>query len=165
MARIDKIRCKFNTSCMKGVNSVKSFARKEVVDKKNSLSVKLFYTLWSAMSAIMAVFGTMAMAFADNNDTTTIDGAVDGIASSFGDVATAIYNGVLAVASIVCAMVIAICLLIRMLSKNPRAAESATEWAKRAFFSLLILWLIKLLFVIGKAIATSAGATGNPWDA
>ena len=27
MARIDKIRCKFNTSCMKGVNSVKSFAR------------------------------------------------------------------------------------------------------------------------------------------
>ena len=76
---------------MKGANSVKSFARKEVVDKKNSLSVKMFYTLWSAMSAIMAVFGTMAMSFADNNDTTTIDGAVDGIASSFGDVATAIY--------------------------------------------------------------------------
>ena len=117
------------------------------------------------MSAIMAVLGTMSMAFADTNDTTTIDGAVDGIASSFGEVATAIYNGVLAVASIVCAMVIAICLLIRMLSKNPRAAESATEWAKRAFFSLLILWLIKLIFVIGKAIANSAGATGNPWDA
>lgn len=118
MARIDKIRCKFNTSCMKGANSVKDFARKEVVDKKNSLSVKLFYTLWSAMSAIMAVLGTMSMAFADTNDTTTIDGAVDGIASSFGEVATAIYNGVLAVASIVCAMVIAICLLIRMLSKT-----------------------------------------------
>ena len=163
MTRIDKIKCKFNTSCMKGANSVKDFARKEVVDKKNSLSVKLFYTLWSAMFAIMAVFSTMSMAFAEEQG---IDGAITSIADAFKGMFSSIYGGIITVASVAAAAIIAICLLIRMFCKNPRTAESATELMKRVIISYAILLMMSLIFVIIRAVATSSGAnTSTPWDA
>lgn len=161
MTRIDKIKSKINVSCMKGANSVRDFARKEVADKKNSLSVKLFYSLWSVMTAITAVVGTMSMAFAEEQD---IGGAVDSISGAFKDMFSSIYGGILTVASVAAAAIIAICLLIRMFSKNPKSAESATEWMKRVIISYAILLMMGLIFIIIRAVAKSSGAnTSTPW--
>ena len=60
------------------------------------------------------------------------------------------------ISTIVCALVVVIALIWRMISSNPRSVETATSWAKRAAISFAII--NSLTFIINWFTTTFDGA-------
>ena len=120
-------------------------------DKAPSKGVKAYY---AAVAATMALIFTVAPVAALNN-----------IANTFKNTFSEIYSAVMIVASVIAVSLIAVCLLLRMISKNPRTAEEATSWIKRIAITWLCLMLLNLFFKYGLTIISGSGAnTTTPWE-
>ena len=86
------------------------------------------------------------------------------IVDKFSSVFSEIYGAVIAVATIVATVLIAICLLLRMISKNPKTAEESTTWIKRIIVTWFCLMLLSLFVKFGLDIISGSGAnTKTPW--
>ena len=120
-------------------------------DKAPSKGVKAYY---AAVAAVLVGLGTISQVSALNN-----------IAKTFKNTFSEIYSAVMIVASVIAVSLIAVCLLLRMLSKNPRTAEEATSWIKRIAITWLCLMLLNLFFKYGLTIVSGSGAnTSTPWE-
>lgn len=106
--------------------------------KKLNLAEKAYQYRSSITVAIIASTMSVQMAFASGD----IWGKVQ-------DVTQEIYLKVLGISTGVLVMVVAIALIMRMVSKNPRSIEIWTGWAKTAAFSWAIL--NGLGFILGYA--------------
>ena len=119
-------------------------------DKAPSKGVKAYY---AAVAAVAVALVSMTNVSALNN-----------IAKTFKNTFSEIYSAVMVVASVIAVSLIAVCLLLRMLSKNPRTAEEATSWIKRIAITWLCLMLLNLFFKYGLSIVGGSGAnTQKPW--
>lgn len=124
-------------------------------DKKIPTSVKMFYAIVAAMCAIMMVAAFSGYAHAS---------VFSGIGNVFKTMFKDVYNTVRSVATVGACAVVAICQLTRMFSKNPKNAEAATEWQKRAMIAWLVIMCLSILVEIGASIFKESGATSSPWE-
>ena len=91
--------------------------------------------------------------------------AIGDIATSFSTVFSEIYSALMIVTTIVAVVLIAICLLLRMLSKNPKTADEATAWIKRIIIAWFCMMLLSVFLKYATSIIGTAGAdTATPWD-
>ena len=84
----------------------------------------------------------------------------DTIWDRFSTILQDIYGQVVAISTIVAVTVGAIALLIRMMSRNQRAVEEATQWLKR----IVVTWIIlnSLGFVVAYLQPLIAGGSYSP---
>ena len=86
---------------------------------------------WSAVGFASAAMLSIHPVFATGNGTSTIW-------NRFSTILQDIYGQVVAISTIVAVTVGAIALLIRMISRNQRAVDEATNWLKR----IIVTWII-----------------------
>lgn len=86
---------------------------------------------WSAVGFASAVMLSIHPVFATGTGTSTIW-------NRFSTILQDIYGQVVAISTIVAVTVGAIALLIRMISRNQRAVDEATNWLKR----IIVTWII-----------------------
>ena len=84
----------------------------------------------------------------------------DTICDRFSTILQDIYGQVVAISTIVAVTVGAIALLIRMISRNQRAVEEATQWLKR----IVVTWIIlnSLGFIVAYLQPLIAGGSYSP---
>lgn len=135
---------------MKFLEKINTKANNAVVEKENSSNsiVKGYY-------ALLAVFGVLAMATAPTFALTNI---FNKVSSSLKN----IYTQIMTISAVVAITFIAICLIIRMVSKNQRSVEEATAWIKRIVITWLILNLLSFFLAYGREL-TSGGTVTN-WN-
>ena len=86
---------------------------------------------WSAVGMTFAAMLTLQPVFATGTNTSTIW-------NRFSTILKDVYGQVVAISTIVAVTVAAIALLIRMISRNQRAVDEATNWLKR----IVVTWII-----------------------
>ena len=86
---------------------------------------------WSAVGFASAAMLSIHPVFATGTGTSTIW-------NRFSTILQDIYGQVVAISTIVAVTVGAIALLIRMISRNQRAVDEATNWLKR----IIVTWII-----------------------
>ena len=100
---------------------------KQIAEGKEKL--KHFYRSVAGMSAVALL--TIQPVFAAAPGTSTIW-------NRFSTILKDIYGQVVAISTIVAVTVAAIALLIRMISRNQRAVDEASNWLKR----IIVTWII-----------------------
>ena len=88
---------------------------------------------WSAVGMASAAMLTMQPVLATGTGTGTAT-----IWNRFSTILKDVYGQVVAISTIVAVTVAAIALLIRMISRNQRAVDEATNWLKR----IVVTWII-----------------------
>ena len=86
---------------------------------------------WSAVGMATATMLTMQPVLAAATDTGTIW-------ARFSTILKDVYGQIVAISPIVAVTVAAIALLVRMISRNQRAVDEATNWLKR----IVVTWII-----------------------
>ena len=86
---------------------------------------------WSAVGMATATMLTMQPVLA----TATVTGT---IWARFSTILKDVYGQIVAISTIVAVTVAAIALLVRMISRNQRAVDEATNWLKR----IVVTWII-----------------------
>ena len=86
---------------------------------------------WSAVGMASAAMLTMQPVLANNTGTNTIW-------TRFSTILKDVYGQVVAISTIVAVTVAAVALLVRMISRNQRAVDEATNWLKR----IVVTWII-----------------------
>ena len=86
---------------------------------------------WSAVGMASAAMLTLQSVLATGTNTSTIW-------NRFSTILKDVYGQVVAISTIVAVTVAAIALLIRMISRNQRAVDEATNWLKR----IVVTWII-----------------------
>ena len=86
---------------------------------------------WSAVGMASAAMLTMQPVLANNTGTNTIW-------TRFSTILKDVYGQVVAISTIVAVTVSAVALLVRMISRNQRAVDEATNWLKR----IVVTWII-----------------------
>jgi hypothetical protein len=107
---------------------------KEVIDMVKTLARGKQYmtdAYWSAVGFASAAMLSIHPVFATGAGTSTIW-------NRFSTILQDIYGQVVAISTIVAVTVGAIALLIRMISRNQRAVDEATNWLKR----IIVTWII-----------------------
>ena len=92
---------------------------------------RLTNAYWSAVGMATATMLTLQPVFATGTGTSTIW-------NRFSTILKDVYGQVVAISTIVAVTVAAIALLIRMISRNQRAVDEATNWLKR----IVVTWII-----------------------
>ena len=100
---------------------------KQIAEGKEKL--KNFY--WSVAGMSVVALLTIQPVFAAAPGTSTIW-------NRFSTILKDVYGQVVAISTIVAVTVAAIALLIRMISRNQRAVDEATNWLKR----IVVTWII-----------------------
>ncbi len=90
---------------------------------------------WSAVGMASAAMLTLQPVLATGTGTGT---ATATIWNRFSTILKDVYGQVVAISTIVAVTVAAIALLIRMISRNQRAVDEATNWLKR----IVVTWII-----------------------
>lgn len=88
-------------------------------------------TYWSAVGMATATMLTMQPVLATATGTGTIW-------ARFSAILKDVYGQIVAISTIVAVTVAAIALLVRMISRNQRAVDEATNWLKR----IVVTWII-----------------------
>ena len=88
---------------------------------------------WSAVGMATATMLTMQPVLATGTGTSTIW-------ARFSTILKDVYGQIVAISTIVAVTVAAIALLVRMISRNQRAVDEATNWLKRIVVSTELLW-------------------------
>ena len=88
-------------------------------------------TYWSAVGMATATMLTMQPVLATATGTGTIW-------ARFSTILKDVYGQIVAISTIVAVTVAAIALLVRMISRNQRAVDEATNWLKR----IVVTWII-----------------------
>ena len=86
---------------------------------------------WSAVGMATATMLTMQPVLATGTGTSTIW-------ARFSTILKDVYGQIVAISTIVAVTVAAIALLVRMISRNQRAVDEATNWLKR----IVVTWII-----------------------
>ena len=86
---------------------------------------------WSAVGIATATMLTMQPVLATGTGTGTIW-------ARFSTILKDVYGQIVAISTIVAVTVAAIALLVRMISRNQRAVDEATNWLKR----IVVTWII-----------------------
>ena len=86
---------------------------------------------WSAVGMATATMLTMQPVLATATGTSNIW-------ASFSTILKDVYGQIVAISTIVAVTVAAIALLVRMISRNQRAVDEATNWLKR----IVVTWII-----------------------
>lgn len=86
---------------------------------------------WSAVGMVTATMLTMQPVLATATGTGTIW-------ARFSTILKDVYGQIVAISTIVAVTVAAIALLVRMISRNQRAVDEATNWLKR----IVVTWII-----------------------
>ncbi len=114
--------------------------------KKNGsplLKSKSSVLYWVGISIVMAMLCTMVFAFAAN-------------ANVFENIKTALknlYNDIFAITTVTAVIAATIALILRLVSRNQRVVDEATQWLKRIAISYVIInalgiiapWLLGLI--------------------
>lgn len=95
------------------------------LQKRNNKLVNLY---WGTSASLVGMLGTCTMAFAATTDFWTK------LQTMFADV----YDKILGISTIVAVVMAAVALVLRMVSKNQRTVDEATQWLKR----IVITWII-----------------------
>ena len=90
---------------------------------------------WMIVSAVSALILSVQLVMADD------------IWSRFSSIMRAVYGQIVGISTIVGVTAAAIALIVRMVSRNQRAVDEATQWLKR----IVITWII--LNTLGFAVA------------
>lgn len=114
--------------------------------QKSNTLVNLY---WSASAVLAAGATAVSTAFAANPD------MWDKLRTMFGGV----YDKIVGISTIVAVVMAAIALIIRMVSKNQRTVDEATQWLKR----IVITWIIlnSIAFIIPYLTELT---DGGKWD-
>ena len=125
---------------MKFLSKLNAKANTAMVEKEKSANnvVKGYY---SALAAVGAVAAATSPLF-----------AIGDIFDKVSDSLKSVYKEIIAISSVVAITFIAICLIIRMVSKNQRSVEEATSWAKRIALTWLILNLLSYVLAYGEEL-------------
>lgn len=132
---------------MKFLEKLNTKANNAVVEKEKSASgaVKAYY---AGLAAVGAMAVSASPLFALNNIFTKVSSSLKNI-----------YNQVFTISTVVAVTFVAICLIIRMVSKNQRSVEEATSWAKRIVITWLILNLLSYFVAYGKELTVGGKVT------
>lgn len=131
------------------------------VAMKNSNSVKIF---WACLAAFIVVALVMVL-------NPFHASALDSLFGQIETLATEIYGKLIAIAGILVGVVTVWCLIVRIINKNPRTIDEATQWMKRAWIALFIILVVGVGFQLVKQFSdeTNKGAgvtdTSKPWEA
>ena len=108
---------------------------------------------WSAMGMATATMLTMQPVLATATGTGTIW-------ARFSTILKDVYGQIVAISTIVAVTVAAIALLVRMISRNQRAVDEATNWLKR----IVVTWIIlnSLGFVVAYLQPLIQGGNYSP---
>lgn len=106
-------------------------------------------TVFGWFCAIATLVSSMMVVFA-------ADPAVNDLFSKITSTIKTVLTNLNSISTIVCALVVVIALIWRMISSNPRSVETATSWAKRAAISFAII--NSLTFIINWFTTTFNGA-------
>ncbi len=109
---------------------------------------KIKTVYWSLVGAASAMIISMQPVMADT------------IWNRFSTIMQDIYGQIVAISTIVAVTVGAIALIVRMVSRNQRAVDEATQWLKR----IVITWLIlnSLGFIVAYLQPLISGGNYNP---
>lgn len=108
---------------------------------------------WAGVGMATAAMLTIQPVWASSTGTSNIW-------SRFSTILQDIYGQVVAISTIVAVTVAAIALLIRMISRNQRAVDEATNWLKR----IIVTWIVlnSLGFVVAYLQPLIAGGSYTP---
>ena len=125
---------------------------------KSSKSVK------AALAALTLVgLGAGASALTLMN-ASNITSQISSLFTTLTNAVKAVYNGLKGIILIVGCAVIVYCLVLRMISKNPRSVDEATQWIKRVLITMVIFfvlgWIVDLIASIGTTVNSN---TATPW--
>ncbi len=112
---------------------------------------KIQTAYWSAVGMVSAAMLAVSPVFA---------APTGSIWSRFSTILQDVYGQVVAISTIVAVTVAAIALLIRMISRNQRAVDEATNWLKR----IVVTWIIlnSLGFVVAYLQPLISGGNYTP---
>lgn len=132
---------------MKFLEKLNTKANNAVVEKEKSASgaVKAYY---AGLAAVGAMAVSASPLFALNNIFTKVSSSLKNI-----------YNQIFTISTVVAVTFVAICLIIRMVSKNQRSVEEATSWAKRIVITWLILNLLSYFVTYGQELTVGGKVT------
>lgn len=132
---------------------------KNVFGEKPSKTTKIVIASVAVCALMMAVVlsnGFMAAG--------TAVSTINSLMTKVGDAFKAIYGGLLAIVSVLAAVIMGWCFILKMISKNPRSIDEANQWMKRTAIAWLCFMLISTFFRVGIDIVTDSGAnTTTPW--
>lgn len=113
--------------------------------------------------ASVAVFALAAVMLLGTN-VMAMDATINTIMTTIKNAFVSIYAGLLGIVSVLAAVIVGWCFIVRMYSKNPRSVDEATQWMKRVAISWLCFMMISVAFKVGIDIFSNAGAnTTTPW--
>jgi len=122
----------FIAECTTDVANAKAISF--ILRHRNALRIGMFAITFMFMLAAM-VFGNAEVIFAAQ---TGVDGVANRISTTLSNMITVLRN----LSAVACALVLIICFLVRMGSKNQRSVDEATTWMKRAGISLVCILLV-----------------------
>lgn len=132
MRFLSKISTKLNTASI------------QKTDSSNS-KVKAYYSALAATGAVAAATSPLF--------------AIEKISSTVKTSLQKVYGAILGISTAIAITFIAICLIIRMVSKNQRAVEEATAWIKRIAITWLILNGLGLFVTYGQQLVQGHSAS------
>lgn len=94
---------------------------------------------------VAALSSSLIFATAESSGSGGSSKAFSEIAKTLSDLFKDVFNAVKGALTVVCIAIIAICLLLRIISKDPRKVEEATAWAKRVVITWGIFMILGLL--------------------
>lgn len=114
--------------------------------KKNGsplLKSKSSVLYWVGISIVMAMLCTMVFAFAANNN----------VFDNIKDALQKLYKDIFAITTVTAVIAATIALILRLVSRNQRVVDEATQWLKRIAISYVIInalgiigpWLLSLI--------------------
>ena len=136
----------------KELTKISSHSKKVAANTKNKASLRNKISIVSSavMLAIMTV--NMIMAADENN-------AISELGKIFDSLFKEVYKSIIAVSTIVAVAMVAVCLIIRMISKNQRSVDEATQWIKRILITWVILNGLMLFYNWAQQVAPGMGGT------
>ena len=178
MEMISKLRRKADLGFIKAKGFMTDVVKESTPKENTSKCAKVFYAVEGALLSILSVVAGINVAYASQNSgsgngsgtgtgtgTATGTGAISDLKTAVTGLFETVYGAVAGVMTIACVTIVVICLLIRMLSKNPKSAESATEWMKRALIAFFVFLILSVIIGVIQDLGKSAGGdTAAPWN-
>ena len=134
---------------MKMFNKLSAKANTAVVEKENSAS-NIVRGYYAGLAAVGAVAAASSPLFALQNIFSKVSSSLKNV-----------YTQIMGISSVIAITFIAICLILRMVSKNQRTVEEATSWAKRITITWLVLNLLSFFLAYGREL--TQGGTVTNW--